>query len=82
MNNEDKYDLFNAIQEKLKNDKDFAEKFYSVISEAIFSTSKLAHVKDIELGDKCLFKLPPSPPTPIKAQTITEKFGIKVTDNK
>lgn len=51
------YEIFKAIQDKLKNDKEFAREFYAVMMEGMFHCSQWAKVEDIKLGDRYLYQL-------------------------
>lgn len=50
------YKILKNIQDKLKNDKEFAEQYYNDIMENVFKFSKLAAIEDIKLGDSYPYK--------------------------
>lgn len=51
------YEMFKTIQDKLKNDKEFAKEFYAVMMEDMFHCSQWVKVEDIKLGDRYLYQL-------------------------
>jgi hypothetical protein len=45
------YEIFKAIQDKIENDEEFAQKFYNDITENLFHYSQLTKIEDVKLGD-------------------------------
>lgn len=52
-----KYEVFEAIQYRLENDKEFAQEFYKCILESMFHLSELADIKDLKFGNSCIYEI-------------------------